>query len=303
MMGKVSRNVVEFGLGLILGLALATAGCGRSAAVSSNTGGGADNNKLQAASLPTALAAPAWRVGDWFDLRVSEWRGIAVAASPEKLEWSPPVILRYEVVGEDTLFGYPCFVLSETWKDDDQRVQSGEYLFRKSDLMLLSVRTVLSRVKGQIKWAERYCQSPWVDHDLGLAPRFPVGEGTQAIPASPLFDASGKRVERRSEREMWDIPKEKSQRAMHDSVTHLKNANNFIQIEHDRYVCRWRPGQIWWAQCWQQSDPTKDIRSGNGGSRYRAALYATSRDGVLDYPLPAAAKGGIIQEQKVSATP
>ena len=302
-MKRLFRSIMALGFALTLGLALSLmAGCGRRAAVSSSAGTGADGNKQQTASLPTVLAAPAWRIGDWFELKVSDWRGLAVACPPEKMEWEPPVILRFEVVGEETLFGFPCFVLSETWQDGDQRVQSGEYLFRKSDLMLLSVRIVLGQENGQTKWAKEYGQSsPWATYRLGLAPRFPVGEGTQAIPALPLLDASGKRVERRSEREMWDLPKEKSQRAMHDTVTRLKNANNLIQIEYDRYVCRWRPGQIWWAQCWQQSDSTKDIKSGNGGSRYRAALYATSRDGVLDYPLPAAARGGITLEQKVSA--
>jgi hypothetical protein len=295
------RSVVKPQLALILGLGLIlTAGCGRAATVSSR-GAQVDDNKRQVAPLPTILPAPAWQIGDWFELKVSEWRGRFVAFPPEEMDWDPPVILRFEVVGEETLLGYPCFVLSETWPNGDVRTETMRYVFRKSDMSLLCERILVRHIDREMTLVEQYGQSPWAAHNLGLAPRFPAGEGIKVIPPSPLLDASGKRVQPRSEAESWERPKEKSQRAMHDKMTHLKNTNNLIQIEYDRYVCRWRPGQIWWAQCWQQSDPTKDIKTGNGGSRYRAALYATSRDGILDYPLPAAARGGIIQERKLSA--
>jgi hypothetical protein len=282
---------------LAVALLSGTAGCGRGAAVSSSAGTGADGNRQQTASLPTVLAVPVWKTGDWFEIKMSHWMGGIVAGPAEKTDWSPPVIVHYAVIGEEPLFGYPCFVLSETWPNGDTRTETRRYLFRKSDMLLLCVRTLVTRPHREMKWVEQYGQSPWIADFLGLAPRFPVGEGRKVIPHSSLLDASGKRVGHRSEAEIWERPIEKSQQAIHDNMTQLKNTNNLIQIEYENYVCRWKPGQIWWAQCWEESA----VKGGNGGAEYRAALYATSQDGVLDYPLPAAAKGGIIQEQKVSA--
>jgi len=256
----------------------------------------------------TLLATPQWKIGDWFELKVSTWRGPAVAAPSEKVAWSAPVTKRYTVEGEETLFGYPCFVVRESWKrDGTAAVEGDQYFFRKSDLALLRVRVAvrLGSSEDSVKWVEEYGESPRVVGDIGLAPRFPVLEGWAAFPSAPVTDADGRVVARRSEAEHWERPVRKTQGACRDTFVHGKGSVAAVQVEASDRVCRWVPGQLWWAQCWQEQ---KRVLEWNGveettGSTYRAALYATSRDGILDYPLPEAATGGVILERKTPCLP
>lgn len=251
----------------------------------------------------TLLAAPRWEIGDWFELKISHWRGYAIAALPGNIEWSSPIIKHYEVVGEEMVFGFPCFVVAETWQQDGRSVEGDKYLFRKSDWVLVSVKLNINIDKG--KWMMEYGESPWIIGDLGLVPRFPVAEGIKVFPPAEFIDASGKPVKPRSEAESWQRPVKKPQGSCRDRITHKKKTHDIVQIEYSGYVCRWVPGQLWWAQCWQEPTraPGSAGRAGKKAAFYRAALYATSRDGILDYPLPKAAKGGLTLEERIPCLP
>jgi hypothetical protein len=254
------------------------------------------------------LAAPQWKIGDWFELKISRWRGYAIAYPPELTEWESPVIKHYEVVGEEGVFGYPCFVVHETSRPGvpGESVDGDWYFFRKSDLTLIRVKTRFNGGRNNTKWIGMNGQSPWVVGDIGLAPRFPVVAGTQIFPPTQLLDAKGRAVSPRSDWHQRTLEKTqgKTQRACGDRIAYGKRTRDVVQIEYGGHVCRWVPGQPWWAQCWQEPrlfGPEKN--SAKRVSFYRAALYATSRDGILDYPLPNAAKGGVMLEQKAKCPP
>jgi hypothetical protein len=236
------------------------------------------------------LPTPKWQIGEWFEIKVSHWKGFAVAMPSAEVKWGKPEIIRYKITGESVILGFPCFIVEDTRRLYGQNYRY-RYLFRKSDLSLLDVQTAEvsdSKKSHSPKWEDAYGASPRAVMNLGFVPSFPVAGGSQSVP-----------VRKRPEYEKrWEPDNQNVQNATSIQLRLGKTTHQAVQIDSVGYVCRWVPGQIWWAQCWQQSTraPGSEGRNGKKVAFYRAALYATSRDGRLDYPLPKAATGGIILE-------
>lgn len=264
---------------------------------------------LSGVSSKVLAPKPVWHVGDWFELKISHWRGYAVAALPDQVDWSPPFVKRYIVAGEDEFYGHLCYVLQETWQEQGKEGwvthDSGKFFFRKTDLALLGYWRRSSIDKAGEYPMKTIGAPPWVRPDcgeLGIVPLFPVLEGVQKINFQRLVDATGKPILPRTAQEHLRRPPPAGgveQKGRENTVTWRGRTQNIIQIEADGFVCRWVPGQIWWAQSWQLPSPAP-VQGGQEGkwvSFYRAALFRTSRDGLVDYPLPEAAQGGQIMEE------
>lgn len=213
------------------------------------------------------LEAPEWKVKDWFEINVSNWRGGMVAYPPEKLDWEKPYRLRYEVIEDSLCYGYPCYVLQEFWLVEGERQQGDRFFFRKADMMLIAVWTNTNRNKLTPTWMKRFGPAPWIAGRLGLVPRFPLLEGEQPIQWTPLMDANNTLVKPSSEQEHSYVFKDVVQIAKSATITREEKQQAAIALLGMRHAFRWVPGQLWWAQCWElpRSTPNPDNQVSKGG--------------------------------------
>lgn len=227
-----------------------------------------------------SLPMPAWKTGDWFEIKVSTWHGRLVAMPSEKCAWGRQVIYHFQIREVNTKAGLPCYVVKESFREKTEQIPTGILYLRLDNLMLIK-RDLLNGHD------EDYGESPTMDETLGYIPQFPITNDERTIQTITLDDMKKHPVQRSPELSHY------FQRVKYEILPWAGILVRFDTFSPEKegwsrqYICRWVPGQLWWAQCWQLG----------GMVGYRAALYATSRDGILNYPLPQAAIGGKILER------
>lgn len=235
----------------------------------------------------TILTTPQWVVGDWFEIDITMRSDFHYQHG-----WGTRERRRYSVVAKTQCFGYPCYVLQQTYDGHlvggkmvpypDQGGNPVYYYLRTTDLALIEMThdtgSYIERFYGPVPmiyiwdFPERY-----------RLPIFPVTRGDQRRKVITIKEPS----------EVFlgyaDKYFPSIQDSQYETIVHRGQSQRIVRIDANDYTFRWVPGQLWWAQCWMHT-------SFPYGSVYRAALVRTSRDGWLNYPLPRATDSGRMLE-------
>ena len=222
------------------------------------------------------VPTPLWEVGDWWTLRVSNWRGGLVAEPAERMDWTEPHLEQYSVIRQEEVFGYDCLVLQK-WIPVLKRAES-LYTVRREDLSGVRSTSLASQPHERTVHGIQ-SPSPWLDVPL---PVFPLVAGEERTwQTAPLLSADGEKIGisevgeprfyvwyRHSTQqvrvETWEVEGKALQ------VLRVSLSGEGLGVPR-HVVLRWSPGRTWWVQAWW--GPGLE-----GDWYYRAALAASSED-------------------------
>jgi len=266
------------------------------------------------------LQHPVWHIGDWFDIEVctrsSNEDGLG------RRPWSRRVRIRYTVIGEETIYGYKCFVLTNTDRWESLPSYTMAFIRKETYQAIpdeLPVNAIRSSVKDAPKMYIRQVDYhfvaviwPYKANKPGIIPPPPPyhsGSAMEMVPDFPVmqghhlftpcyFAADGKLIPDQSLPPDWNSePRSQVEQNSRRETLLWGKDTSIVRIESQNSTCRWVPGQLWWAQCWngyQDHSLRHLLNNSYGGATFRAVLVRTSRDGWTHYPFPAVSKSGTV---------
>ncbi len=224
------------------------------------------------------LPVPVWNKGDWFEFEVQ-------SRSRLTNKWMNSDVVRYEVIGEESIVNIQCYVLGKIIKSSSNvknQIGGGRLYFRKSDLLVVGYKI--------LPWSwekpkDGFYSNGFIPLDIGIVPvpapiRFPV-YSYQKYFSQSITNAKIDNIESTNNDNIF------LQNAYHESVIWNFQKINIVRINVQGYSYRWIPGALIWGQCWDDSP---------GKSKLRARLVGCSKPIPL-IPMPKATDEGVMLEK------